>query len=581
MRRSAWSAVRAVLVWFAFSLGFAPSMAAAPARLSPPALTVGSAAQLSLGAGTFYWFDDSGALTAPQVAARAGELPWRMRLRDGQGGSHGVLWILFDVSLPSQQQWYLEVGASTNDRLDLFYQERPGAWVQQEAGATLPVSRWTVPGRLPTFRLAAGAGGPVRYLLRVEDDGAEFLAPLMLLREDLLPAHREHEQFLLGAYFGLLALIALAALANGAMFRDRAFLVFACYILLLGLGQLARVGLGAQHLWSEWPVLNERMLALWPGAAAAAGLWLVKVITDPARLSRGLDLGAWALIAALLAATAVHAFIDTRTSMALVLALTGLGMGAVVSMVLWGWLDGRERSMSLVALACLPMVVLALFPLARGFGLSPPNVLTRYGLFLGTMLQLPLLYQALNTRLMLRREAELRASALSRTDPLTGLPHRRALTDRLDASLAHARAQKQQCALLAIRAANLQAIAEEFGRDAVDKALVITASHLRRMTVGYDMAARVGEREFAMLVEAPATREAATSRAQQVVASGLREVDALPGAILRFHVVVAMLPRPDLDGAGSLQHVLHELDAITPDARKLIRWLDSVRQNGG
>jgi diguanylate cyclase (GGDEF)-like protein len=188
---------------------------------------------------------------------------------------------------------------------------------------------------------------------------------------------------------------------------------------------------------------------------------------------------------------------------------------------------------------------------------------------------MPILYYALHVRLMARRESQLRASALSRTDALTGLPHRQGLLERLDSSLAHARGQKQNCALLGVRISNLEAITDEFGRDAAEKALVVAASHLRRISVDFDMAARVGDREFAVLLEAPVTPALVTSRAQQVVASGLRQIDALPAALtLKFHVTVAILPQPQLDGAGSLQWALDGLDQIGPDARKLIKPLN-------
>jgi diguanylate cyclase (GGDEF)-like protein len=487
----------------------------------------------------------------------------------------GALWILFEAAAPAGERWYLEVSAPFHQQVQLFHRDAAGRWVVQEAGTASSVADWAVPGRLPTFRLASNEQRAMRYWLRVQDDRSDFVAPLMLMREDTLQQMREREQFVFGAYFGLTALVAVAALANGLAFRDKAFLAFAFYIALLGAGQLGRAGIGAQHLWPEWQVWNETVLALWPGAATAAALWFVKVVTEPARLSRALDLGVWALIAALLGATAIHVVIGSWSSMALVLALTGLSLIAVLSMVVWGWLDGRDRYLGLVALGFAPVLLLATFPLARSFGLLPTNLLTRFGLFFGAALELPILYYALNLRLMARREADLRAGALSRTDALTGLPHRRALIERLDSSLAHARGQKQHCALLGVRISNLEAIAEEFGREAAEKSLVVAASHLRRAIVDFDMAARVGEREFAVLLEAPVTPETVTSRAQQVVASGLRQIEALPAALtLKFHVTAAMLPVPDLDGEGTLQWVIDGLDQMNHDERKLIRPLN-------
>jgi diguanylate cyclase (GGDEF)-like protein len=563
----------AILLGFAPLLGLADGVADREPALRPSVIQLAQHDSLNLNGRALYWLDSRASQGIERIEAEADSLPWRVRRRDSQGPVHGgALWISFEAVVRGGERWYLEVAAPFHDKVELFHRDRAGNWVVQHAGTSQEVADWPVPGRLPTFRLAVDDGRPVRYWLRVEDDRSDFAAPLTLLREDQLQASRERDQFLFGAYFGLAALVAIAALVNGLAFRDKAFLAFALYIVLLGAGQLGRVGIGAQHLWPDWQVWNGTTLGLWPGAATAGALWFVKVVTNPARLSRGLDLGVWTLIAALLAATALHLVIDSHNSMTLVLALTGVSLVAILSMIVWGWLDGRDRYLGLVALAFVPVILLAMLPLARSFGLLPSNLITRFGLFFGVALELPILYHALNLRLMARREADLRASALSRTDALTGLPHRQRLVERLDSSLAHARGQKQNCALLGVRISNLDAIAEEFGKEAAAKALVVAASHLRRVIVGFDMAARVGEREFALLLEAPLLPQTVTSRAQQVVASGLRQTEALPAALtLKFHVAVAMLPMPDLDGEGSLRWVLEGLDQIAHDARKLIR----------
>src|SRR5205085_2216849 len=297
------------------------------------------------------------------------------------------------------------------------------------------------------------------------------------------------------------------AFGNGLLYRDRGFIGFGLYTLLLASGQLGRSGVLAQHLWPELPGWNGLTLALWPGAATAAALWFVKVVIEPVRLSRALDLGVWALIAAVLASVAVDIVVGSRISMVLVLTLTGLSLLAIACMLVWGWVDAHDSSLQVVAIGFIPFLVMAIFPLSRGLQLVPSSTLTRYGLYFAAIVELPILFYALHRRLMTRREATLRAQALSRNDPLTGLPHRRGLVERLDSSLAHARGQKQNCALLGVRISNLDAIAEEFGKEAAEKALVVAASHLRRTAVDFDMAARVGDREYAVLPEAPITQQ--------------------------------------------------------------------------
>ena len=577
MWRSVLRAAGAALLWFASAAGANATSETDPvAGVQPPAIRLGAPGAVNLNRQAVYWLDAQGSRSIEQVEASADSLPWLLRRRDSQGPVHGgALWIMFEAAVPAGERWYLEVSAPFHERVQLFHRDPAGRLLAQEAGTAHSVAEWAVPGRLPTFRLASNDPRAVRYWLRVEDDRSDFVAPLVLMREDMLQQAREREQFVFGAYFGLAGLVAVAALANGLAFRDKAFLAFALYIVLLGAGQLGRAGIGAQHVWPEWQVWNDTVLALWPGAATAAALWFVKVVTEPARLSRALDLAVWGLIAGLLGATAVHVVLGSWTSMALVLALTGISLIAILSVVTWGWLDGRDRHLGLFALGFLPVLVLALFPLARSFGLLPTNLVTRFGLFFGAALELPILYYALNLRLIARREADLRAGALSRTDALTGLPHRQAIIERLDTSLAHARGQKQNCALLGVRISNLEAIAGEFGREAAEKALVVAASHLRRTIVDFDMAARVDQREFAVLLEAPMTPQTVTSRAQQLVASGLRQIEALPAALtLKFHVTAAMLPVPELDGEASLGWVIDGLDQMNQEVRKLIRPLN-------
>jgi diguanylate cyclase (GGDEF)-like protein len=583
MRTTALRAVAAVLFWCMSFLGAALAQPTAsttaapstqlPANARPEPLALDGSGPITLYGRSVYWSDVHADRSIEQVAAQAETLPWRLRRRDQPDRSNAqALWIAFEASVPAGERWFLEVGTASYDKLQMFHRDRSGAWVVQEAGTTVPVGHWALPGRVPTFALAHDDARPVRYWLRLQDDRRDFAAPLVLSREDALRASREREQFFLGAYLGLAGLIVLASLVHGLIHRDRAFLVFALCSACLGAGQLGRAGIGGQYIWNDRDIWNGAAQALWPGIAIATALWCAKVVTEPARLSRALDLAVWALIAASLGAVAVDVVVASRASMSLVLALTFLSLLAIVLMVLWGWLDDQDENLRLVALGFAPVLVMALFPLARGFGLVPSNVLTRFGLFFGSALQLPIVYYALHMRLMARREGELRASALSRSDALTGLPHRQALVERLDSSLAHARGQKQNCALLGVRISNLDAVVAEFGPDAAEKALVVAASHLRRVAVDFDMAARVGEREFALLLQAPVTRESVTSRAQQVVASGLRQVEALPAALtLKFQVTVAILPQPQLDGTETLHWVLAALDQIEPDARKLIR----------
>jgi diguanylate cyclase (GGDEF)-like protein len=573
----AWFAVLAL--WLLLCASAWPQGVASPPAPAPaPAPLVLDAAHRSipLDGNARYWLDDAMRPTPDALEAADAAIPWGLR-RAGQSYrlDGKALWLQFDAINSGDERWFLELGSSGIDRAQFFYRSGDGRWVVQEAGDTRAVSEWPLPGRLPTFELRGRTDQPVRYWVRIEHERVTFASPLVLYGQSSLFASRETEQFLLGGYFSLAALIALVSLANAAAFRDRNFAVYAVYVFALAAGQMAHLGVGAQHVWDHWLKWNEMATFVLPGISAAAALWFTRTVTEPARFSRALDLTVWAVIAALLSAVALDALLGSRLSFLLVMVLTTLSLLVVVALIALVWTHGDDPNVRLIAFGFLPVLVLAIFPLARSFNLIPVSALTRYGVSIGAALEMPILFYALSLRGSRRREARVRAAALARNDTLTGLAHIRTFLQRLENALVRCAALKHACALLVVKIANYEAIVSEFGRDAAERALVLAASLLRNAITDTDMAARVGDHHFAILLEGPATTQDATSRAQQLVASGLRPSEALPpGIVLKFQVAVALLPDRQLDGQGSLKWLMDGVSMIRPDARKLIRPLN-------
>lgn len=555
----------------------APVHAGAPAVPAPPPIVLGGEeGGIALQGQVRYWIDEAHHAAPDALEAAGDTLAWQLREAGQTYRIDGeVLWFQFDAISNGAQRWFLELGSSGLDRAQFFFRDAQGRWVSLEAGDTRPVSEWPLPGRLPTFELSGPVGKPVRYWVRLEHARVDYAAPLVLYDQSTLLASRELEQLLLGGYFSIAALIVVVSLANGVAFRDRNFAVYAAYVAALALGQLAYLGVGAQHLWDKWLRWNELSTFVLPGISAAAGLWFTRAITEPARFSRALDLAMWALMAALLSSVALDAVLVTRASFQLQMALTILAMGVIVVLLAVACMHGEDPYIRLIALGFVPVLVMALFPLARGFNLIPVSALTRYGVSIGAALEMPILFYALSLRGARRREAQVRAAALARNDALTGLAHTRSFLQRLDTALQRCGALRHACALLVVKIANYNAIVAEYGRDTAERALVVAASLLRGVTSDIDTAARVGDHVFALLVEGPATTEQATSRAQALVARGLRESDALPaGLVLKFQVAVAMLPDRQLGADGSLGWLQEAVNAIPPDSRKLIRPLN-------
>jgi two-component system, sensor histidine kinase LadS len=520
-----------------------------------------------------FWVDPSGFRTVEQVESGSARLPWRQVARGHRYQlDDKALWLEFDAIGTPQARFLLEIGSSSVENAQLFYRDESGRWVQQDAGSSRAVSEWPLPGRYPTFELSASQGKPVRYWLRIEQDHIEFSAPVRLYRESSLLPSREEGQFLFGAYFGLVGLIALGSLANAAVHRDRNFGVFGLYVAALAVGQLAAFGLGEQHLWDGAPKWNESAMYLLPGISSATGLWFARNITEPARFSRWLDLAVWSVIAALLSAAALDTLLASPSSFLLLTVATLVGLVVLAGLVALALTYAEDPHIGLIAIGFVPILLMGLLTSLAALDLVPPSPLTRDGLPLGGAIGLPLLFYALSLRTSHRREAELRAAGLTRHDVLTGIAHDRTLLQRLQGAIDRARDLKQQCALMVLNISNFDALAGEFGRDTADRALVVAASLLRRAATDIDLEARVGDHQFALLLEGPTTAEQAMNRAQELVARGLRSSTALPAAAtIKFHVAVALLPHQDLDAPASLRWLLEAVNAMPPDVRKLIR----------
>ena len=505
-----------------------------------------------------FWIDSSGQLDIDAVVRQGDALDWRPVVDEARYPLDGqVLWFRFRAHQQSApQRWFIELMDSGIDRAVLYQRSGDDAWHRQEAGDAVPVPRWPVPGRLPTFSLTTKTEAPVDYWLRVEHARVAYSAPIRLISGTPLAVSRDQEQFLLGGYFGLLAMVLMMALALSIAWRDRLMIGYAAYVASVGITQLAQLGTGAQYVWPYWDGWNRLSTFVAPSLSAVVGLLFIRMLTEPARSSVWLDRA----VLAVAALTTTLVLVDIAVPLGATYRLIGdvlLLLALVAVCMALAWRRSPDRHLRLAILGFMPMLLLALFPLARTLGLIATSGLTRYGLAIGAALEMPILLYAIATGVASRREARVRAAASATTDALTGLANLRVLTPRLDGALARADKQGSSFAVLVVHVANWKDIAAAHGLQAAERALVLTASRLRRIAGEVDLAARVSEADFAVLLEAPTTRPDAIARARRIVDEGARDSALLAkGDALALRVSVAMLPRKPLNGAAVLRWML-------------------------
>lgn len=163
------------------------------------------------------------------------------------------------------------------------------------------------------------------------------------------------------------------------------------------------------------------------------------------------------------------------------------------------------------------------------------------------------------------RELEQRAHQ----DPLTGLPNRLMLEQRLEASLGLAKAQQTRLALVFIDLNNFKAINDQHGHATGDEVLLEVAKRLRSAVRSSDMVARLGGDEFVVLLEGLSRHTKVSDEAHQIcekLFASLTPAMTLQGRDYRVgsSLGIAMFP----DHAATMDKLIHAADLAMYAAKR-------------
>ncbi|WP_135466107.1 bifunctional diguanylate cyclase/phosphodiesterase [Crenalkalicoccus roseus] len=159
-----------------------------------------------------------------------------------------------------------------------------------------------------------------------------------------------------------------------------------------------------------------------------------------------------------------------------------------------------------------------------------------------------------------RIAAEARIRHLAHHDPLTGLPNRARLVERMEEALAGARRGGPGFAVLYLDLDRFKPVNDLYGHGAGDRLLREAAQRLRAEVRESDMVARLGGDEFAILMAPAAGPGAAAALAERLVRSLALPFDLGEGAIASVSVSIGI--------------ALHPADA--QDAEALLRAADTA-----
>lgn len=416
------------------------------------------------------------------------------------------VWLRLPVRASVGSDWVLDVNYPPLRRVDV-YLTRDGRVLQQaRLGNLLPSAERPLRSRAHAMPLALEPGVVYELYVRVQTEGARIL-PISIDRPDAFHERALAEQMLQGVLAGLGLCLLVYSLLQWSSSREQMFITYALLISGGLMFSIAQFGVGEQYLWTG-NLWAERHMPGLSALMASTGtfLFVAAVLDEPGDnpwFGRLMRLGA-----ALLAAAAL-AFAFDLISLSAVSRIVGslglapalLGLPGAIRRVRRGDHIGWYFIVAWLGYFLTTAVMVSLIQ-----GRVGVSFWTLHSFQIGHTLDMLLFLRIMALRFRGIHEAARQATrerdrlhSMAYTDPLTDLPNRRGLEERLALELPRA-SDERQLALYMLDLDGFKEINDRHGHEVGDQLLVAVGRRLRAKLREADLVARVGGDEFVVMV---------------------------------------------------------------------------------
>jgi two-component system, sensor histidine kinase LadS len=610
-----WDRIRTWMLLLAIAI--APVVALLPdtVRAAIPALELDpGVSHHSLTAYTGYRHDPTSANSAEDAfrLAAAGEFAPLPSGKTAFGFQRGAYW--FHARLlnrnPDEPRWMLVQEYALSDRIEVFLKYPDGRIARYASGDHLPFAERSIPYRHPNFRLDLPVDQAVELLVRVESQSS-MQVPLDLYTPAEFTSMSRDAQFVMGLYYGILLALFTYNLVLWLSLRDSSYFWYLFHISAFGLVLFTLNGFAYEYLWPASPWFADKAVPLSICLALIGMQQFARTFLElPQRLPWGNRISL-AVIGFFLLLGIASFWLPYRLS-------TPIASRAVLVGVLWIVVATFIVMRRGYAPARLFLLAWAMFLLGTSiftllaFGLVPKNLLTEYGVQLGSALEMLLLSIALGYRyaslrnenerivgeanLQLERKVaqrtqEVRSALLqledahrrlrdsSRRDGLTGLYNRSHFHDAFDRAIEEGRERNNPVSLLMIDLDHFKQINDRHGHLVGDDCLRWAAQRIGQALRAHEHAllARFGGEEFVVALpgyDLPRAIAVAEQLRQKLTEEPCRsgDISVRVSASIGVHTVdPSKVPEANSDSSAMLAAADHALYNAKACGRDCVR----------
>ena len=452
-------------------------------------------------------FDDKKTMTiADAMAARSQfTLPASPYATLGVRTDAAWLRVPMAVVAASDGHWVLDIDYPPLNDIEVFLIQNDVVLQRAKLGSLQRFESRPLLSRSHSVPLELKSGQAYELMIRVETRGAMIL-PITLEKQNAFHSTAVAEQMVQGLLVGVALCLLMYSLGQWVNSREPLFLKYALLVSGSLLFTLLLMGVGSQYVWTNNFWLEQHMSGL-SSAMAIGGtfLFLEESLREQGRspwFPRIMKVGA--VLALVLGLVYALDIIDTR-----VLSIIVTVFGPMPSLICMPRFIERVRRGEAVGIYLLlawtayMVAVITITAVIRGY--APLNFWTLHSFQFGATFDMLAFMYVLTLRTKAIRVAAAHASmerdimrALAHTDPLTGLPNRRSLSDALTQAVLGA-SQDRLLAVYLIDVDEFKPVNDNYGHDAGDELLVEISRRLQANVRSGDIVARLGGDEFVVL----------------------------------------------------------------------------------
>ena len=322
------------------------------------------------------------------------------------GISRSTFWTTFTIENRSNEDHVLiELEHAEVEHIDLYLVRSgiPEMIATGGQGTASASSSQDIPGFV--FDVPLEIGASAKILIRLASS-KQLQVPLRVHLPSSFAKEKSLRNLLIGAYIGIMIALALYNLFVYLSIRDRTYIIYVAYILLVTLTQLAFWGIGQSYLWPGAPWFSVKASIIFTFATAIAASEFMKLFLDTRKYEAGLHRLVKYFYALFALVLVLYLFIDPYVGYRAAQVSAGM-FASLLFVTAWRvWKHGSPQGGYFLVAWSAFLLGTMIFSL-KDMGLLPYNALTVFAMPVGSAIEGILLSFALANKInILRKEKE-------------------------------------------------------------------------------------------------------------------------------------------------------------------------------